>query len=62
MFFNFRATFAKFEIDLLRMRTREGMAVTQARGHLKGKNLSPQPPFLVYFRQGWGLLIACTHW
>ncbi|WP_079183411.1 helix-turn-helix domain-containing protein [Kitasatospora aureofaciens] len=31
------ATFAEFEVDLLRMRTREGMAVARAKGKLKGK-------------------------
>ncbi|MFJ3970473.1 recombinase family protein [Streptomyces parvus] len=37
MFFNIRATFAEFEVDLLRMRTREGMAVARAKGKLRGK-------------------------
>ena len=37
MFFNILATFAEFEVDLLRMRTREGMAVAKAKGKLKGK-------------------------
>lgn len=37
MFFNILATFAEFEIDLLRMRTREGMAIAKAKGRLKGK-------------------------
>ncbi|MFJ5725264.1 recombinase family protein [Streptomyces sp. NPDC093149] len=41
MFFNIPATFAEFEVDLLRMRTREGMAVARAKGKLKGK----QPEF-----------------
>jgi DNA invertase Pin-like site-specific DNA recombinase len=31
------ATFAEFEVDLLRMRTREGMAVARAKGKLRGK-------------------------
>ncbi len=35
MFFNILATFAEFEADLIRMRTREGMAI--ARGKLRGK-------------------------
>ncbi len=37
MFFNILATFAEFEVDLLRMRTREGMAVAKAKGRLRGK-------------------------
>ena len=37
MFFNILATFAEFEVDLLRLRTREGMAVARAKGKLKGK-------------------------
>jgi DNA invertase Pin-like site-specific DNA recombinase len=37
MFFNNLATFAEFEVDLLRIRTREGMAVAKAKGKLKGK-------------------------
>ncbi|MEU9562251.1 recombinase family protein [Streptomyces sp. NPDC048161] len=37
MFFNMLAVFAEFEADLLRMRTREGMAVARARGKLKGR-------------------------
>ena len=35
--FNILATFAEFEVDLLRMRTREGMAVARAKGKLRGK-------------------------
>src|SRR5229473_3323253 len=37
MFFNMLAVFAEFEVDLLRMRTREGMAIARSRGRLKGK-------------------------
>ncbi|MGH2894045.1 MAG: recombinase family protein, partial [Solirubrobacteraceae bacterium] len=36
-FSNILATFAEFEVDLLRMRTREGMAIARANGRLKGK-------------------------
>ena len=32
MFFNILATFTEFEADLIRMRTREGMAIARARG------------------------------
>ena len=31
------ATFAEFAVDLLRMRTREGMAVARAKGKLRGR-------------------------
>lgn len=37
MFFNILATFAEFEFDLIRMRTREGMAIARAKGKLRGK-------------------------
>lgn len=37
LFFNILATFAEFEVDLLRARTREGMAIARAKGRLKGK-------------------------
>jgi DNA invertase Pin-like site-specific DNA recombinase len=37
MLFNILATFAEFEVDLLRLRTREGMAVARAKGKLRGK-------------------------
>ena len=36
-FFNILATFAEFEADLIRMRTREGMAIARAKGKLRGK-------------------------
>uniref|UniRef100_UPI002E26F222 recombinase family protein n=1 Tax=Actinomadura physcomitrii TaxID=2650748 RepID=UPI002E26F222 len=39
MFFSILATFAEFEVDLLRLRTRERMAVARAKGKLKGKQL-----------------------
>lgn len=37
MFFNILATFAEFDADLIRMRTREGMAIARAKGKLRGK-------------------------
>ena len=37
MFFSILVTFAEFEADLIRLRTREGMAIARARGRLRGK-------------------------
>jgi DNA invertase Pin-like site-specific DNA recombinase len=37
LFFNILATFAEFEADLIRMRTKEGMAIARAKGRLRGK-------------------------
>ena len=37
MFFNVLATFAALEGDLIRLRTREGMAIARAKGKLRGK-------------------------
>ncbi|ADW71325.1 recombinase family protein [Granulicella tundricola] len=37
MFFNILATFAEFESDLIRLRTREGMKIARAKGKLRGK-------------------------
>jgi DNA invertase Pin-like site-specific DNA recombinase len=43
MFSNILATFAEFEVDLLRMRAREGMAIAKAKGKLKGKRPKVSP-------------------
>ena len=45
LFFNILATFAEFEADLIRVRTREGMAIARAKGKLRGKQpkLSDRP-------------------
>lgn len=37
MFLNVLATFTEFEGDLIRLRTREGMAIARAKGKLRGK-------------------------
>ena len=37
MFFNILATFAKFEADVIRIRTIEGMVIARAKGKLRGK-------------------------
>lgn len=37
LLFNVLAMVAEFEADLIRMRTREGMAVAKAKGRLRGK-------------------------
>ena len=37
MFFNILATFAEFESDMIRMRTRVGMKIARAKGKLRGK-------------------------
>jgi DNA invertase Pin-like site-specific DNA recombinase len=55
MFFNILATFAEFEVDLLRLPTREGMAIARAKGRLRGKQpkLSiRQQAHLVQLHQG----------
>ncbi len=41
LFFNILATFAEFEVDLIQMRTREGMAVARAQGKLKVRHPKP---------------------
>ena len=37
MFFNILAIYAEFEVELIRMRTREGMTIACARGKLRGQ-------------------------
>lgn len=37
LLFNVLAMVAEFEADLIRLRTREGMKVAKAKGHLRGK-------------------------
>ncbi len=37
LLFDILGTVAEFEADLIRMRTREGMAVAKAKGRLRGK-------------------------
>lgn len=37
MFSSILAIFAEFEVDLLRARTKEGMAVARAKGNLRGR-------------------------
>jgi len=37
LLFNVQAMVAEFESDLIRLRTREGMKVAKAKGHLRGK-------------------------
>jgi DNA invertase Pin-like site-specific DNA recombinase len=37
MLFNILATFAEFESDLIRLRTREGMRIARDKGKLRGK-------------------------
>ena len=37
MFFNIVATFAEFEVDLIKLRTREGMALPKAIGKMRDK-------------------------
>jgi DNA invertase Pin-like site-specific DNA recombinase len=61
VFFNILTTFAEFEAGLLRMRTREGMAVARSKGKLKGKKpklTARQQAELVRMRAGGGYSIA----
>ena len=54
MFFNILATFAEFEADLIRMRTREGMAIARTKG--KGAASNPNCP-----TDSSGNSAACIH-
>jgi DNA invertase Pin-like site-specific DNA recombinase len=61
LFFNILATFAEFEVDLLRLRTREGMAVAKAKGRLRGKQpklTGRQQAHLVQLHRAGGHTIA----
>ena len=44
LLFNVLGMVAEFEADLIRMRTREGMAVAKAKGRLRGKPPKTHPP------------------
>lgn len=55
LLFNCLAMVAEFEADLIRMRTREGMAIAKAKGRLKGKQpklSSSQRAHLLKLRAG----------
>jgi DNA invertase Pin-like site-specific DNA recombinase len=43
MFFNILATFAEFEVDLLRLRTKEGDGHRQSQGQIEGQGAQAQP-------------------
>ena len=43
MFFTLLAMFAEFELDMIRQRTREGMAIAKAKGRLRGKSPKLKP-------------------
>ncbi len=43
MFFSLLATFAEFESDLIRERTKEGMAIAKAKGRLRGRSPKLKP-------------------
>lgn len=43
MFFSMLATFAEFESDLIRERTKEGMAIAKAKGRLRGRSPKLKP-------------------
>ncbi|MFB8387476.1 recombinase family protein [Microbacterium sp. NPDC055910] len=56
LLFNVLAMVAEFERDLISMRTKEGMAVARAKGHLKGRYSRPRPdatPHHALSAQGW---------
>ena len=51
VFFNILATVAEFEVDLLRMRTCEGMVIAKAEGRLKGRAPKLSPTRQVHLRK-----------
>jgi osmoprotectant transport system permease protein len=55
LFFNVLATFAEFEVDLIRMRTREGMRVEKAKGRLHGRKPKPEAHLAVLVGTAAGL-------
>jgi hypothetical protein len=57
MFFNILATFAEFEVDLLRMRTREGMAVARAKASCAASSRGCRPGSSASWR-GWPALAS----
>ena len=53
MFFNILATFAEFEADLIRLRTREGMAIARAKGKLRGKRPKLSDKQHIMYPENW---------
>lgn len=45
MFINILAPFADFEVDVLRLRIREGTAIARAKGKLRGRAPKLSPPW-----------------
>jgi DNA invertase Pin-like site-specific DNA recombinase len=60
LFFNILATFAEFEVDLLRMRTREGMAIAKAKGKPPKLSSAQQRHLLELHREGKHTIVEST--